>query len=80
MACLLQYLFIHQIAARDADIRVLKTDLNSAQKKIKNHSNEVRRSFHGMVICYSCGFKSTATGLECLLRYQLMKTGGLVTP
>ena len=32
---------IFQIAARDADIRVLRTDLNSAQKKIKNHSNEV---------------------------------------
>lgn len=33
--------FIFQIAARDADIRVLRTDLSSAQKKIKNHSNEV---------------------------------------
>lgn len=33
--------FICQIAARDADIRVLRTDLSSAQKKIKNHSNEV---------------------------------------
>ncbi|XP_015780773.1 PREDICTED: polyamine-modulated factor 1-binding protein 1-like isoform X1 [Acropora digitifera] len=28
---------------RDSDIRVLRTDLNSAQKKIKNHSNEVKR-------------------------------------
>lgn len=33
--------FIFQIAARDADIRVLRTDLSSAQKKIKNHTNEV---------------------------------------
>jgi len=32
---------IFQIAARDADIRVLRTDLSSAQKKIKNHTNEV---------------------------------------
>lgn len=34
---------MEEIAARDADIRVLKTDLNSAQKKIKNHANEVKR-------------------------------------